>query len=493
MDQAKIEEGKTLIKELIQNQPEFVNIDTRKGTVVYEVLIGLAALGYGFLSEQIDLFEKSNSLTLIAEDSTGIDDTVIDSILANWFLTRKAGQKSYGKITIIVNAARDYFVGAGTEFTTKTGLEYIAKEDNDIQQESLQPETTGFSFVIDIESVDIGSGYSVLADTAFDSPIYPSNIVEISAVSDFVSGTDGETNAQLLTKAQEEISLRDFVSPRSIQKIILENFTDIKEIRAMGMDNREVQRDRNSMGVKVGGKVDIYVNTPAVLSESLAFTTDADGSVELPQSLRPVLRVKNFSLATSPMVELDSFELDISSLLTGLDKTFARFSSFEKIKVITDQLERNIIIRVDRISGISDIQDFVEDGDIENIVQNTLVKCFMPCFLSITIQYVAAGSDSVDEEALTSLIVNYINAYKDSESIFYVSKLVDHIVSTSYIKSIVLPIDIVGEYHLPDGTVKNISSPNAMEIEPNYILGYSNLTYAFYAISEDITVSPAPY
>lgn len=490
MDQSKIDEGKVLIKELITNQPEFANIDTRKGTVVYEVLIGLAALGYGFLAEQQDLFEKSNSLALITEDNTNIDDTVVDSILANWFLERKIGKKSYGKIKIAVNSVRDYFIGIGTKFTTKTGLSYEAKQDNDIQQEELQSEIDGtFSFIIEIEAVEIGSTYSVLADTAFDTAIYPNNIVETNAVSDFVLGGDGETNFELLAKAQEEISLRDFSSLRSIRKIIFENFADIKEIRALGMDNREMQRDKNNIGIKIGGKVDIYINKEEVLSEETTFTTDSDGAVTLPVTLRPIMRIKDFSLATNPMVKLDSFNMEIFSSLSGLDPYFARFSSFEQIKVTTDQIERDIIIRTNRITGITEVQDFVENEDVENIVQNTLVKCFMPCFLSADIQYVAENGTTVDEEALIISIVNYINSYQDNENIFYVSKLVDFIVSLPEIKSTVLPLDLTGEYHLPDGTKNSISSPNTIQIEPDYVLGYSNTTYAFYAISEDITVS----
>jgi hypothetical protein len=490
MDQAKIEEGKTLIKELIQNQPEFSNVDTRKGTVVYEILIGLAALGYGFLAEQIDLFEKSNSLSMIVENNTDVDDTVIDSLLANWFLSRTLGKKSYGKAKVLASSARDYFIGVGTGFATKTGLGYVAKEDTDIQQEELQPELDGnFSFVLDLEAAEVGSLYSVLADTAFDSAIYPNNVVEINAVSDFVPGEDSETNSQLLNRTQEEISLRDFASLRSIRKIILEEFSDIKEIRALGMDNREMQRDRNGMGMKVGGKVDVYVNKEEVLSEEQTLTTDSDGIVFLSTELSPIMRVKNFSLAVNPITKLDSFGIETMSTLAGLEPNFARFSSFEKIKVVTDQPERDIIVRTDRLAGISDIQIFVEEKDIENIVQSTLVKCFMPCFLSAGIQYVAENGTSVDEEALLGLIVNYINTYKDNENMFYVSKLVDFIVSLPEIKSITLPLDLTGEYHLPDGTKKSISSPNVIEIEPDYILGYSNLTYAFYAISEDFTVT----
>ena len=479
MNQEKIEQARSLLLEIVNEN--FPDVDTRKGTVIYEYLVSILATGLAGINEEIDKFKSVNSLSAIATNNT-IDDSTVDAILSNWFISRKSGTKAKGLIKIEFNTSRDYFLPANTLFLTDKKIPFVSTVDNTILAENLSVESVStYSFIINIEAQEIGATSLVTDGTSFITSILPGNIVSITAVNDFFIGTDNESNIDLYNRAKSLITTRDLVSKKSITGFMLENFPEVKQIKVIGYNDREMQRDVNNIGLKTGGKVDILVRTPEVNSGIIEGTTDGTGKLIIDTNISPILRIQNYALKTIPGSLLSDFTITVQSTKIGLLDKWSRFSKYEKITLNTTKLNQDIIVYYNYIPLIDDIQILIDSSEIKNMAADNLVKCYMPCFLGFTINY--SGTIS-DPNNVKKQISTYINNY--DLDIFRVSKLIDNILNNTEIEYIELPLVLTGQYYLPNGNIFTVTSDNQISINENIDLGISNNTYRFYNLTSDI-------
>ena len=108
----------------------------------------------------------------------------------------------------------------------------------------------------------------------------------------------------------------------------------------------------------------------------------------------------------------------------------------------------------------------------------------MPCFVAIKLNYILSNNVDIQEDTIKETILNYINGYTDS--ILYASQLVDKLHDLGLI--VVLPVELKGDFHLPNGEVKTIYSNTYLKIDEDYKLGISQKTYRFYITASDITL-----
>lgn len=486
VDQSKLQESKDLIIKIINDT--YPNLDTRRGTVINELIAGIAALGYAMISEDINSFENKMYLQSALTNPESIDGATLDAMLSNFLITRKHGSKAQGIVKIEVDESRGYIIDIGSEFKTVEGLIYTSKETVHIEEEALYQKDDLYYFFVDVEAEAEGGKYTIGFGTVLNTEILSGSFVSAEAFNDFHSGIDQESNEELLKRTNISLGVRALSHRQAISTILQEQFPEIRQLTAIGYNDREMQRDKNNIGFKVGGKADIYIRTSeAPLTKSIAKTTDANGNATL-SSLDlgeiPILRVANIALAASPINIYENFSISVQS--GKGEPVFFRFSVNEIIVVHTDFISQDILITVDYLPFIKEIQSYVNNEDVEYIRSDTLVKSYMPCFISLTVSYQSNVDNSETEEAIRSTLINFINSY--DEDVMYVSKIIDKLHDISIV-NINLPLEITGTFHLPDGTQQVITSENHIEIDDNFNLGVSKKTYRFFITPSDISLN----
>jgi hypothetical protein len=416
---------------------------------------------------------------------------LVDGIMSNFFISRKDGSKAEGIIKVEVDEQRNYFVAEGSIFSTTSELNYLVTQDYSIASDELFSisGSDNYFFFLNVIAEEVGSNYIVASGTIMETTILAGNLVRAETFNDFTGGVNQETNEELVVRAPTSLGTRDFSSRQSISSLLQEQFPSIRQITVVGYNNREMQRNKNNIGMKIGGPVDIYVRTATdPLTKTIEKTADSNGKIVLSDVVSgevPLLRVRNFAKKTDPLTTYTSFSINIDS--EQGEAIYYRFSIHEQIEVDVgeDYKNEDLILTIDYIPNIDDIQEYAVDEEVENLRSDSLVKSYMPCFVSMEIHYQATG-DAVELEAqMTSELLNYINTY--DQDILYVSKIIDRLHALN-ITNIILPLEITGTFYLPDGETLVVTSEDHIKIEDDYDLGVSKKTYRFFATPSDITL-----
>jgi len=158
-------------------QEEYPSMDLSEGRVLRDLLIRPAALFHVLNATDMDNLRRSMSLKAIEEDPTLADDDIVDGILSNYRVTRDAGAKSSGYVSIIISSLRTTTVPAGTVFTSGTltfvtTSPYIGVTTSaavvTAQEKLITARTDGtYVFTIPAEASAIGADYNIRMGTRF--------------------------------------------------------------------------------------------------------------------------------------------------------------------------------------------------------------------------------------------------------------------------------------------------------------------------------------
>lgn len=491
MDNSKVLEGIDQLKKIInENYPD---VDTRKGTVIYDLLLSIGGIGYAFLDSIVGEFEKKNDLSTI-DDTT--DGSVVDLLMRNWFSERKAGDKSYGYIKIVVDVLKTYRIPIGTQFLAN-GLIYVPIEETVVlSTEIVTDENSNKYFIVHVQADTVGNR-SVVEGSIFATTLYPLNIQSITAFSDFYPGSTEETNTNFINRTKDVISTRDMVSARSIGSLFSTEFPTITDHIVLGKQDKEMIRDQNALGVKMGGKIDILINSK-IETADVSITTDVDGKAEIP--LKPITKVNYYYNKNYPSMRIEDIDLEFDSAEYKISPLCARFSSYEKLTLVTPYPSTDIVVSVDYNPLVESVQGTIDQSDYKNLTGDTVVKTFMPAYIYGSINAIvdkdiigSVNSDGVtiSEDYIAEMIINnvveYVQSYKGIT--FKLSSLVSYLhKNIEEISSIELPIGLLAEYYLPDISSIVAEGPSEFHIPYYYDLGVSDRTYRFYIKSTDLNV-----
>lgn len=489
MDQTRLEEARTLIKEVIKEN--FPNVDVRKGTVISELLIPLASIGYATIYEDLKSFEDKMYLQQILTDPNSFDTSTVDAIMSNFFVDRKTGSKAKGIIQIIVPNNERRIVPSGTAFYTVDNLEFVTTQAYDTDDVGLYHDdvSSTYYFLINVEAASEGTQYLITTGTALTTEYLPGVTILVTAWNDFYGGINAETNDEYITRARNTLGLRDLQSKQSISAELNSAFPEIRQISVIGYNDREMQRNKNNIGMKVGGKVDMYIRTIGTpLTKTITMTTDANGEVLIVDpDLIPMLRVQDIALTTDPLHKYMNFTLLVDH--TNLDRTVDpysyRFSSYEALTLVTDFIEKEIFVTADYLPLIKEVQNYILGEEKRNLCSDQLVRSFMPCYISMEIEYKSSEYTTTLEDTIRNGIIDYINNL--DESVLYVSKIIDVIHNVASLASVKLPLNLTGNFYLPDGSIETKISEDRIEIEEDVSLSLSGKTYRYFVMSSDIT------
>jgi hypothetical protein len=324
LDTTKVQQTLEFISGLLQEDNP--SLDLKRG-VMHDLVAYYSSVLAASTQENIDRVRRSSSLLAIQEDPTLAVDDVVDRVLSNYRITRKAGTKATGTMTVIVSAKEPVTIPAGAIFSTN-GVSFVtatpytavvssanATSDNDRVLTSRGDGT--YFFTIELVASVAGADGLIKKNTLLVPTLSILNFVKAYATSDFLNGTDTETNEQLMTRMQEGIAAKTLSNRVNISAVIKENFPSVTDLSIIGYGDEEMLRDQHSLfPVSGGGRADIYVRTQpspqllglTVTASLVEKTTDDFGiwQFSIGQTQPPPLSGTNLSDITSTGTELIS-------------------------------------------------------------------------------------------------------------------------------------------------------------------------------------------
>ncbi len=325
----------------------YPNVSVRKGTVIKELLAAISSMGYAEINRRQEEFRATQSLKDVGENTTTVDDSVVDAILSNIFITRKDGSAARGTLKVQTISNRSRGIPQDTTFVTGNDLEFVTETDLIAEVTTTSANSipiredgaTGlFFFLVPVIAAEVGDEYSIPQDTQVENTTLGSDVVLITAFADFSEGKPQETTEELIERSRSAITVRDLVTEKAIKTVLADSFPIVEDVAVIVYGDFEMKRDQfGGFGLGAGGKVNIYARTSreptsVVLTKTIAgdLTVDLETvGIDIP-FYRVSSVVKADNLGISPSYTLTrSLATSANNELLGI-QAFARFTIYER-------------------------------------------------------------------------------------------------------------------------------------------------------------------
>jgi hypothetical protein len=530
LDVTTVQQTVDTLTELLQEDNP--TLDLKRG-VLHDLLLYYSGILATANQENIDRVRRSSSLLAIEEDPSLAEDDVVDRVLSNFRIERRVGAAATGSVTIVVDALESLtipsgavFEATGKEFQTTLPFTAVISEANITSDTDKILTARGdgtYFFAIDVEAIEEGTDGLLKKDTLLVPQIGILNFVKAYAASDFVDGTDTETNGELLLRLQEGLAAKTLSNRLNMSALIRENFPDIVHMSIIGYGDAEQLRDQHSIfPISYGGRVDVYVRTqlePQLLGltkEATLVSTDSDdrgtwqismdrdeasgfyditaikpldadeafGSFEITLETRS-LDTENIAGELTPDLQ-DVDEGSYSRYQTGVIRYYDTETDTSALAV-GDVQDVSVTVRV--MQDVADIQTLLGNRSTRNYAGDVLVKAAVPCFVSLAFTLQGKpGVELPDADEIKEALAQYVNQTGFSARL-HASALSDIIHDFLPENVAISAIDMFGQIRRPDGTVKPLRSKEVLIIpdEPERMV--SSRTTVFILNTEDIAVS----
>lgn len=509
VSQSDIEQAEALLTAFLSEL--IPNLNLRKGSPLRSLVIAPAAAQYALLRVEGDNLRKSLSLENI--DTSGFDESVIESFIENFLVTRNQGSKSSGILKVIVTEAKSYNISTSLVFT-KGDLEFspVSTSVYQVNGSSLGNKDLYFDAnlgayfaLVPVESSQVSSAV-ITANEEF--LLSPSSFIDESydsaeSYQDFSVGKDVETLTEFRDRAKNSLTVRDLVTKKSISTVLPEEFPQISDIVVSGYGDVEMVRDLVlPQGVHKGGDVDVYVRTDYLPIEFIVEREVVSNlQVDLVSPDVPVLKINSvhkkesntLTLLTEGVdyrVEFDSVEKTAFS--SNYRKLGHRFSSKEIVRITflnSSFINSRVVISGDSPSSIATIQTFVDSKDNRVISSSLLVKAMLPVYITLELTYrTKLGSIQPQESTIKQVIMDYFNTLKSPDKP-QVSEIVDRISGIEGVEGIQLPLTVTADLHKPDGTKQSFNFSDKLSIPSDKSQGFSQRVCQYVCREESLVLN----
>lgn len=532
LNKARVLEWEHLIAEMLQaNMP---TVDVRKGSVFYDLVVRPNAIMAELMNKNINRFRRASSLKAITESPELVDLSMVDAVLSNYGITRKAGQTSTGVVTIYLSTNNTTSIPAGSTLTSGSlsfvvDSSFIGVPDADMVSKETDKliEDVGngmYAFQISVTAATTGAEYQLAQGTqlSLDSP--PTNYIAAEAAYDFTDGAAEESNLALLARLETGISGKTLSSRKHIRALIEDSFMNVTHGAVIGMGDPEMQRDRdNIFQQSFGGKADIYLQTASrPLTQTLRKTAtlvdpvagkwqaffDRDEfagaykilSVKAPGSqaigsYEITSDVRGLSLMSS--VNQEEFVPDVQSYMQA---AFSRYQTAAIEFIDTDYdssadaaftTTKSYDMTLLGMPDVATIQDtLVSDYWASSFRYDDIVRAPIPCLVAVSVTIRVPAGTLYDKPTIRNEVAARINnaGFSDSLSTALIADAVHSKLSST--ASVVMPIDLFGELIDPgDGTPRVFRTGNMLQLPTEYEKSMSKRTMMFFCDPTDVNVT----
>jgi len=280
VEQDRLDAENLLEQFLGDNMPD---ADLGRGSAMRDFAITAMSLVYAFLRKESDLTRQRQSLLLLGEDEGDEVDDAVDEILSNWFLERKTGRKSRGVVTVYFSQLTDVTVRRNDIFYKTNTLPFVIDSDEDLAygSDDMVPvtDTTGavteYALRVPVIAAEVGANYDIEPGPFVNFTKFSPYATRVENTTTFSGAASTESTEEMLDRAPTAISTRDLNSPRSIDSVLKEEFTDVDDVTVVGYGDTEMMRDlivEEATGLRIhaGGYTDSFLRSP--ITESEEFT-----------------------------------------------------------------------------------------------------------------------------------------------------------------------------------------------------------------------------
>ena len=268
--------------------------DFSKGSALRDLAINAMAYTFAFLKKERDYIRARQSLLLLGTlTGTDVDDAV-DEILSNWFITRKTGRKSRGKVTVYISQNVSVSVPVTALFYKTTGLTFAPDTATtlSIREEDLFPirNSNGtiltYGFSIPVIATGFGAEYDIDPGPFADYTRFSPYIIRVENQNQFSGGAGTETTEEMLERSSTAVTERSLNSPRAIDAVLRNEFSDLDAVSSIGYGDSEMIRDlvaEEATGTRIhaGGCTDVFLRMP--ITEGKVFTGTVGGEFTDPR------------------------------------------------------------------------------------------------------------------------------------------------------------------------------------------------------------------
>jgi hypothetical protein len=469
------------------------------GTAIHDTVIKPMALLVHIFQEQA---AKTKAYLSVSEaqklrDTLGDEyDEVIDSILSNWFTTRKVGHPPKIRVRMffaklpevlqfrqpqILMQAGNLAFGPDTDRTVFGAKDFMVH---------LNPfgsiESYSLDIVLRAHSVGEITDDIYLSGRTFNVGVQSFIQGEVLSILDY--GTIKESSEDFIARTKGIINTRELITRRAISTVIPDEFGDISYVYTAGFGDLEQMRDIvqfEGISVHAGNKADLYVNAP-VERILLTRTVPEDGRISLEGS--GIVQI--FSI-----FNIDHGPIDFS--ITDSTESMCNSLKDTGVLQVSDIPEGvDILLDVLRAPSLSLVEDLVLSRN-RVVCYDPLVKVLFPVMIhgDIHVQLadsvVAMNQSTMVLERITDSLVAYIT-HSQREGKLQISSLISHIHGTFSTEVVQVITPLVLSYTIMDpatrGNVTNSISP-ALTLPSGLSRQVTGNTTSFYKDSKLITIS----
>lgn len=500
------------------------SLDLSPSTTIYDLLVRPAAVEYLNNRAMSESIRNTQSLKGVQENPALANDSVVDSILSNYGISRKAGSVATGYVRVNVSRNTTYSIISGQSFTSSNGAQFRTSQsylalaspsDGDLLLRASDSQNDQFFFLLPVTATTVGVASQVADNVELVPDTSIANFISAYSFGAFVGALDQETNDQLIARIPQALSAKNRVSRSAIASELKDHFSEMLDVSVQGYDDEAMLRGVGGiLPIKGGGFADIWVRTslaPESVSTVLNATMEtvvADRgtcSVTVPASAHP----GHFFVAS--IRHADDEGLLGTFVILSQDKTIA--ASGHKIKnatqgalsayqssVVTFSVDPeegqvfpllgtqfSVTVETIGIPLIKEAQDLIDHPTSRVAGVDYLVRASVPCLVWIPPITVYVQSGAVEEDIRTA-VFSYINHVKIGDTLS-VDGIVMAIRSVAGVERVSLPIRIMGRVFCPDGSTIDLTSENALVIPNRPDIQVIPETTAFYVSVDDISLN----
>ena len=521
------------INEVVQRiQEDNPTLDVSRG-VFYELLVYYHSLLATRQDTLISDYRRARSLLALEQDPDLADTDLVNDVLSNFRLDRKAGSLARGTIAVILSDNITVTFGRGAIFEAQ-GLQYTTTEVYTAKAEAAQINTTTdrlitatsdgrFMFTLEVQAANEGANYNLDKGTLIIPTSPPPTYVTSYATIDFTSGIAAETNAEVLKRLQEGIAAKTLSNRVNMAAFLrgVEAYSRVVGMSIIGYGDAEMLRDKHSIfPVAYGGRVDWYVrseNLPTTVQLTRTATRLAEDNNTAPvwqialdrdaapgfYEVRAVRPKGTSSISGTLPILSDTRSYDLTTtdfvpdIISAEEAAYSRYqTAILKFRDTTQSISAYSFgatleydVDVTYMPLIADIQTTVSSRDVRHYGADCLVKAPIPCFVQISfIIYKQANEATPDSAAIQLAVSTAINSIGFVGRI-YASKIQDAVHGYLSSNSSVGSIDIFGRIRYPDGTTQYIRGPELIQVPADTAKMVSHRTVQFFCRPEDVFVN----
>lgn len=516
------------VQRVTEDNPQ---IDVRRG-VFAELLCYYHAVLDTQRRANIQDYENGRSLAAIQADPILADPSLVDDVLSNFGLDRKAGRNAAGEVTVIMLTDTTVTIGEGAVWEAR-GRSYVTTQAFTAKAEEGQINSDGdrlftetvdgkFAFTIEVIAAEVGTDYNVTKDTLVVPLVVPQGYVTSFAAGDFTEGLAEETNDELLVRLQEGIAAKTLSNRVNMAATLrtIEEFSRVTAMSIVGYGDGELVRAWHSiLPIALSGRCDWYIRTQETVLKTnlnktatlLTINNDTTGVWQISVTRDDAPGFYEFTevrpLDVDPSqggytITEDNRGFDLTGdgfrpdIINAVEAAYTAFST--SVIYFTDTTDHTSLTVGDTreyqltaacMPLIAEIQEHVSSRDVRPYGGDCLVKAPVPVFLQLhfTINK-RTGQADPDLDAIKAALSESINTIGFVGTL-WASQIQDVIHNYLTNGQTVSAIDMHGRIRYPDGSITYLRDSELLEIPDDAGNMVTAQTAQFYTDAESIEIA----